>query len=88
MAKTIQLQIVTPQRIVFSGEVESFTAPGALGPFQVLHNHAPIVSTLVSGTFRFRDAKGHEERYHVSGGFLELHQNNATVLADTAEATA
>jgi len=82
MAKTIQLQIVTPQKIVFNGEVEHFTAPGALGPFQVLHNHAPIVSTLVAGPFRVVDSKGKEEVFQVTGGFLELHNNSATVLAD------
>jgi F-type H+-transporting ATPase subunit epsilon len=85
MAKTIELKIVTPQRTVYQGTVDDFTAPGVLGPFQVLFNHAAIVSKLQPGLLRFKETSGAEEHYYVSGGFLELHDNAGTVLADTAE---
>ncbi|MDP4220503.1 MAG: ATP synthase F1 subunit epsilon [Bacteroidota bacterium] len=85
MSKTIKLKIVTPTQTVFEGEVENFTAPGAVGTFQVLFNHAPIVAKLAPGMFKYVLASGAEEHYYVSGGFLELHQNSGTVLADTAE---
>ena len=84
MAKSLHLQIVTPQHIVFEGDVDNFTAPGAVGPFQVLHNHAPIVSALVPGLFKY-EVDGREERFAISGGFLELHENKANVLATAAE---
>ena len=87
MAKSIELKIVTPERTVFSGEVETFTAPGELGPFQVLFNHAAIVSKLKPGLFKFVRSGGGEEHYYVSGGFVELHSNIGTVLADSAEAS-
>jgi F-type H+-transporting ATPase subunit epsilon len=85
MAKSIALQIVTPRKVVFDGEVENFTAPGVVGPFQVLFNHAPIVAALQPGVFKYKTVEGREERLIVSGGFLELHSNVATVLADAAE---
>jgi len=85
MAKTIELKIVTPERTLFSGEVETFTAPGEIGPFQVLFNHAAIVSKLKPGLLKFTKAGGGEEHFYVSGGFVELHSNIGTVLADSAE---
>jgi F-type H+-transporting ATPase subunit epsilon len=85
MAKTIELKIVTPQKTVYQGTVEHFTAPGVLGPFQVLFNHAAIVSKLQPGLLKFVETTGNEEHYYVSGGFLELHENAGTVLADSAE---
>jgi F-type H+-transporting ATPase subunit epsilon len=84
VANTLQLQIVTPKQVLFDGEVENFTVPGAVGPFQVLSKHAPIVSALVPGLFKF-DVSGREERYFIGGGFLEMHENRATVLAASAE---
>ncbi len=82
MAKSIHLQIVTPQKVVFNGDVENFSAPGVMGPFQVLFNHAPIVAALESGIFKVKNLGGAEERFHITGGFLELHHNEGTVLAD------
>lgn len=85
MAKTISLKIVTPTTTVFDGAVEQFTAPGALGPFQVLHNHAAIVSKLAPGLLKFTQSGGSEVHYYIAGGFLELHQDIGVVLADSAE---
>jgi F-type H+-transporting ATPase subunit epsilon len=85
MEKIIKLKIVTPTKTVFEGDVQNFTAPGAVGTFQVLFDHAPIVARLVPGMFKYVLASGNEEHYYVSGGFLELHKNIGTVLADSAE---
>jgi F-type H+-transporting ATPase subunit epsilon len=82
MAKSIHLKIVTPLKVVFDGDVENFTAPGVMGPFQVLFNHAPIVAALGPGIFKVKNLGGSEEIFKISGGFLELHKNNGTVLAD------
>ena len=85
MSKSIKLKIVTPTQTVFEGEVVNFTVPGAAGTFQVLFNHAPIVAKLVPGLFKYVVASGSEAHYYISGGFLELHHNAGTVLADSAE---
>ena len=84
MAKSLNLQIVTPDRALFSGEVDEFTAPGEMGPFTILFNHAPIVSALVPGMFRYK-LGGREEWLVMGGGFLEFHENAGTVLASSAE---
>ncbi len=84
MAKSLKLQVVTPDRSIFEGEVEEFTAPGALGPFTIMFNHAPIVSALVPGIFNWKPASS-ETKYLLGGGFLEFHENAATVLASSAE---
>jgi F-type H+-transporting ATPase subunit epsilon len=84
LAKTLKLQLVTPDRTIFEGEIEELTAPGAVGPFTILLNHSPIVSALVPGMFRYRSGKT-EENLLFGGGFLEFHENQATVLASSAE---
>jgi F-type H+-transporting ATPase subunit epsilon len=84
VAKSLKLQLVTPDRSIFDGEVDEFTAPGEIGPFTILYNHAPIVSALVAGLFRYK-LTGKEERLLIGGGFLEFHENQATVLASSAE---
>src|SRR5688500_7750105 len=85
MAKQIHLQIVTPRKIVFEGEVEKLTAPGVMGPFQVLYNHAPIVAALTSGLLHLTTLDGKTEYFALSGGILELHENKVSVLADAVE---
>ena len=82
MAAPFQLSILTPERTVFEGAVEYLEAPGSEGYFGVLAHHAPLVSGLASGTLKVRHAGGREERWQVAGGFFEVSDNRATVLAD------
>ena len=82
---TFKLEILTPQKSVFSGEVESFTAPGESGSFQVLRNHAPLLTSIAVGEVRFIDQSGIEIVYSTSGGFVEVNHNKASFLADTLE---
>jgi F-type H+-transporting ATPase subunit epsilon len=84
LAKSLKLQLVTPERSIFEGEVEEFTAPGAIGPFTIMINHAPIVSALVPGIFNWKPG-GPDTKFLLGGGFLEFHENNAVVLASSAE---
>ncbi|MFZ1082384.1 MAG: F0F1 ATP synthase subunit epsilon, partial [Candidatus Kryptoniota bacterium] len=79
------LQIITPQKNVFSGSVESFWAPGISGGFQILHDHAPFLTTITIGEVKLRNADGNELSYSTSGGFVDVSNNNVTFLADTAE---
>lgn len=84
MATSFKLQVITPARTVFDGEIESLTAPGKDGYVGVLAHHAPLVSTLGAGKLTI--VKGGEESvYQVDGGFLEVHGNVATLLVDRLE---
>ena len=83
----MKLQILTPDKSVFDGEVQNVLVPGAAGPFEILKDHAPILSSLVPGEVRVK-AEGKETYYIVSGGFVEFHDNQAVVLAEAAETPA
>ena len=83
--KNFKLEIVTPKKIVYSGDVQSFTAPGVVGSFQVLYNHAPLLSAIGVGEVKLRDSNGNETRYATSGGFVDVVKNSVTMLAETAE---
>lgn len=69
----------------FNSEVVSFSAPGVVGGFQVLHSHAPFLSALKIGEVKVIDANGTEYRYATSGGFVEVRDNKVILLAETAE---
>ena len=84
MANLFKLSILTPEKMVFEGDVEYVEAPGTEGYFGVLAHHAALVTALATGTLMLRGANGAEERWHVAGGFFEVSNNVATVLADTA----
>jgi F-type H+-transporting ATPase subunit epsilon len=83
--KSFNLDIVTPTRTVYSGEVQSFSAPGVEGGFQVLHSHAPLLSAISVGRVKLTDAEGKEFSYATSGGFVEVNNNKVILLAETAE---
>jgi F-type H+-transporting ATPase subunit epsilon len=80
----MKLQILTPDKSVFDGEVEALLVPGSSGPFLILKDHAPILSSLSKGDVRIT-ANGKETYYTVSGGFVEFHRNQAVVLAESAD---
>jgi F-type H+-transporting ATPase subunit epsilon len=79
------LEIVTPDELVFEGEVFTATFPGSDGFFQVLNNHAPMISTLGKGDLKFSrkiDKKVKETHIHVEGGTVEVLNNKVTVLVE------
>jgi F-type H+-transporting ATPase subunit epsilon len=77
----MNLEILTPDKKVFEGEVRSVTVPGAMGSFEILNNHAPIISTLDDGKLIVR-ASGKEEVYLIKGGVVEVLNNRVMVLAE------
>lgn len=83
MANLFKLSILTPEKTVYEGDVQYVHAPGTEGYFGVLVNHAAMVTALASGTLTLRGANGAEERWEVAGGFFEVSENVATVLADS-----
>ncbi len=84
MAKSFQIEIVTPARKVLSQEVESLIVPGEKGYLGILANHAPLVTTLGIGVLRYK-TKGKEETVAITGGFMEVNDNKISIMADSAE---
>ncbi len=81
----INLEIVSPDRKVYSGEVKSVSAPGIEGGFQILSNHAPYVTTLGIGKVKIEETGGNSIVYAISGGIFEVNKNKATILAESIE---
>ena len=76
------VDIVTPDEEVFSGEVIGVKVPGLAGSFEMLNNHAPIVSALAEGEVRIQTSTD-TLHYRISGGMLEMNNNKATILAES-----
>lgn len=76
------LEIVTPDKSVFSGEINSVQLPGAGGSFQILSNHAPIVSILEKGSIKVVNSENEEIYYQIDGGVLEMTDNKIIILAE------
>lgn len=76
------LEIVTPDKKIFEGEADGVQLPGSNGSFEVLKNHAPIISTLIAGKVRVKTGK-EAEYFQISGGLVEVMQNNVIVLAES-----
>jgi len=84
MAEKLQLEVVTPDRLVLSESVDIVMAIGSLGEFGILPNHVPFLTPLMAGELRYR--KDNKLDYMVvTGGFVEVSQNKVTVLAEAAE---
>jgi len=82
---TFMLEIVTPERILFRDEVQFLVVPGAEGELGIMRNHAPLVASLDIGVLRYKNASGTQKKMAISGGFVEVIDNVARVLAETAE---
>jgi F-type H+-transporting ATPase subunit epsilon len=85
MAGTFQLQIVTPEREVFNAPVDSVKLPGTEGSFGVLRGHAPLIAALEAGEVQIVDADGVRSLMAIGGGFFQVADDVAMVLADSAE---
>jgi F-type H+-transporting ATPase subunit epsilon len=83
--KEMKLEIITPSKCAFSGEIESLSVPGSKGSFQVLFNHAPILSTFEIGKLKIVDSDKKEIEFATSGGTIEVLANKILVLAETVE---
>lgn len=82
---TFHLDIVTPEKTVYSGEIVHFQAPGVDGSFGVLARHQPMLSALGIGRVGFREADGTERVLALGGGFADVSTDGATILAEAAE---
>jgi len=77
----MQLTILTPNKKVFQGNITSVTIPGSAGTFQVLENHAPIISSLEPGKITYVN-EGEKKELMVQQGMISVHNNQVTILAE------
>jgi len=76
------LEIITPEKELFSGKVTSVKFPGINGGFEILNNHAPIISTLAEGEISVTTDKKDLEKFAIKGGVIEMQNNKIIVLAN------
>lgn len=77
----MQVEILSPEKKIFSGEADHVQFPGTAGSFGVLNNHAPIISSLNKGVIKLRSG-GNTTEFPIDGGFVEVLKNNVTVLVE------
>ena len=77
----LKLKIISPEKVIFDGEVESLKVPGIQGSFEVLNNHAPIISSLVKGDVEYK-SKGESNKLSVAGGFVEVKTNEISLCVE------
>jgi F-type H+-transporting ATPase subunit epsilon len=78
------LEIITPEKSFFKGQIDSVTIPGTIGSFQILKDHAPLISSFEIGIIKIKN-KSSDNYYTTSGGTVEVNKNKVLVLADTIE---
>lgn len=77
----LKLKIVSPEKVVYDGEAESVVVPGLLGKFEILNNHAPIISSLTEGIVEYTNHDG-KQSINVRGGFVEVKKNEVSVCVE------
>jgi F-type H+-transporting ATPase subunit epsilon len=78
------LEIITPDKSIYSGKIKLVQLPGSKGTFEILNNHAPIVSSLEKGKIKVVEESGKELLFEVDGGVVENKDNKIIVLAESA----
>jgi F-type H+-transporting ATPase subunit epsilon len=76
------LEIITPDKKLFEGEVKSIVLPGIDGSFGILDKHAPLISALKKGEIEISENSGSKNTFHVNGGVVEVLNNKVIVLAE------
>jgi F-type H+-transporting ATPase subunit epsilon len=84
-ADKVEFELVSPERLLLSQQVDMVVVPGAEGDFGVLPRHAPLISTLRPGVIRVFEGREVKERIFVAGGFAEVTPERCTVLAEEAQ---
>ncbi|WP_108662289.1 ATP synthase F1 subunit epsilon [Acuticoccus kandeliae] len=84
MAATFPFELVSPEKLIFSGDVEAVRLPGAEGEFQVMAGHAPLLALLGPGIMEVIGGSGGSKRVFIDGGFCDMNGTTCTVLAESA----
>lgn len=77
------LEIITPDKKIYEGEIKRIRLPGSMGLFEILKNHAPIISTLGRGIIRVIDEKDRRHTWEIKGGIVENKDNTIIVLLES-----
>ena len=77
----LKLKIVTPEKIAYDGKAKSVLVPGTMGQFEILNDHAPIISSLGRGVVEYATADG-KQQIHVSGGFVAVQKNEVSLCVE------
>lgn len=77
----LELKIISPERVVYQGKVENIIVPGTLGSFEILTDHAPIISSLEEGVVEYTTSEGRKQM-KIDGGFVEVKKNEVNVCVE------
>ncbi len=77
----LQLKIVSPEKVEYEGTVERVVVPGTMGQFEILNDHAPIISTLQKGTVEYLNSEGNNQ-LEILGGFVEVQKNVVSLCVE------
>lgn len=78
----MHIEIITPEKLLFAGEIKLVKLPGTLGSFEIMQNHAPIISTLTKGKIKVKDKNGIITYFKINGGLIEASNNQINVLVE------
>jgi F-type H+-transporting ATPase subunit epsilon len=81
----LRLKIVSPERVEFNGEILSIIVPGTKGRFEVLENHAPIISSLEKGIVEYTTSGNEKNTLVILGGFVEVQKNEVSLCVEISE---
>jgi F-type H+-transporting ATPase subunit epsilon len=79
----LHLEIITPEKILFSGEIQLIKLPGSLGYFEIMVNHAPLISTLMQGKIKVKEKNGVLTYFDINSGLAEVANNEIKVLVES-----
>jgi len=85
LAEKLRLKIITPEKLVFDGEVKELVAPGQMGEFGVLPGHVPFLSVLFPGRLRFKTVESGENTLIIHGGLADVKDDAVSILTDQSE---
>ena len=83
--KLLDVEIITPQKVIHKGKAISVSVPGSKSPFQILYNHAPIVSALDMGIIKLIDEQNNPVIFASNSGFIEVRKNYISILVEAAD---
>jgi F-type H+-transporting ATPase subunit epsilon len=79
----LHLEIITPEKVLFSGDIKIIKLPGALGSFEIMRNHAPLISTLIKGKIKVKETNGLISYFEINSGLIEVSNNEVKVLVES-----
>lgn len=78
----LTLKVISPEKIIFTGQVDSVVVPGTLGEFEILVGHAPLISSLEKGVVTYQPTDGEKTRLDIMGGFVEVQKNEISLCVE------